>query len=764
MADDQGTKPQTRRGNAAGWGFLVVRLLARAYLVFLLALAACAVAPMVFGLTGSIVQSGSMMPHIAVGDVVLSHPLAGDANTPMGHVVTFPAPPGSEVSGIRLHRIVGTNSDGTLITAGDANHDADSAPLARVDIIAIACLLIPWIGLPAFWLQHGQLLPFVGWFAVTLLALLVEFLASQGETRQRRSEGHRAAGPRRRGIPALVHGIGPESALPIVALLICAAMLAVAPFTPGTNAAFTASITNAGNMWTAAVGPNKLTFLVSPSNSTGGAAFGAQPAVAIRGSQGQSTTSTAPVTLAITTPNGATLSCTANPVAATSGLAIFAGCLIKQAGSYTLTATSPGLTSAVSASFTVSVGAANKLVFTTMPGNTARNTVFATQPVVVVQDAGGNTVTSSTIPITLSIASGALVCTSNPKTAVAGVAAFSGCKINQNGNVTFTATSGALSRVSPSFFIFSVASTLTFVTSPSSSTSGAAFASQPVVAVQDGTGDTTNGTNSITLTITTPNGAILTCGANPVAAINGTATFAGCAIGKAGIYTLTATTSGLTSAASSSFTISAGAAARLAFTTSPSNTVSSTAFFSQPVVAVLDTFGNAVTSSAPAVTLAITSPAGAALTCTANPKAAVSGVATFAGCRIDKAGSDTLTASATGLTSGVSSSFTISAGAAAKVVFTTSPGTSVHNVAFPTQPVVQIQDAAGNLVSTSAIVQIAITAPTGGAILSCSFNPVFTSGGVGTYSGCRIDRAGTYTLTASVTSLTSGVSTAFVVS
>jgi hypothetical protein len=757
-------EPLTRRAAVAGWGLLVVRLLARGYLVFLVALVACATLPMAFGLTGTVVQSGSMMPHIRVGDVVLSRPLPANASTPLGRVVTFPAPTGSAEPGIRLHRIVGTNPDGSLITAGDANRDADSASLARANIIAVGCLLIPWIGLPAFWLQHGLALPFAGWLAVTLLALVIEFLASREETKERRDRRSRHARPPRRGIPALVGSIGAESALSVLALVLCAGMVAVAPITPSASAAFTAKTINAANNWVAAVvqSPAKLGFTTGPSNSTGGGVFGIQPAVAIQTSSGSSTTSTAPVTLSITTPAGATLSCSANPVAAVAGTAQFSGCKIDKAGTYTLTATSPGLSGAISANFTISVGAANKLVFTTTPGNTARNTVFTNQPVVAVQDAGGNTVTSSTIPITLSIVSGTLVCTSNPKNAVAGTATFAGCRINQTGNYVFTATSGSLNGVSPSFFIFSIASKLTFLTAPSSTISGATFATQPVVAIQDGTGDTTSGTNPITLTITTPAGATLACASNPTAAVNGTATFSGCAIGKAGTYTLTASTSGLSSATSTSFTISAGPATRLSFTSSPSNSVSSTTFATQPVVAVLDSFGNTVTSTA-AVTLAITTPAGASLTCTSNPKAAVSGVATFSGCRIDRAGSYTLTATASGVTSAASTSFTISPGPATKVVFTTSPGTSVHGVAFPTQPIVAIQDAAGNLVSTAVLVTLTITAPTGGASLSCFSNPIMTSGGIGTFGGCRIDRAATYTLTAGSSTLTSGVSASFAV-
>ncbi len=764
MIGQPATVPQTRRAVVVGWSLLVVRLLAHGYLIFVVALVGCATLPLAFDLTGTVVQSGSMLPRIGVGDVVLSRPLSAHAPTPLGRVVTFPAPVGSTAPGIRLHRIVGTNPDGSLITAGDANRDVDSASLARANIIAVACLLIPWVGLPAFWLQHGLLLPLAGWLALTLLALLIEFLAARDETKERR-EHHSGPTPPRRGARALVGSIGTENTLWVVALVLCAALVAIAPMTPTASSAFTGMTTNVGNNWTSAVvqTPAKLSFTTNPSNSTGGIAFGVQPAVAIQTVGGGATKSTALVTLSITTPAGATLSCTANPVAAVSGTAQFAGCRIDKAGTYTLTATSPSLSSAVSANVTVSVGAATKLVFTTTPLNTARNTVFTNQPVVAVQDSGGNILTGSTIPVTLSITGGTLSCTTNPKNAVAGVASFAGCRIQQAGAYVLTATSGSLSAASPSFYIFSSASRLTFITAPSSSTSGTALANQPVVAIQDDTGDTTNGTNVITLTITTPSGATLTCASNPVTAVNGTATFTQCAIGKAGTYTLRASTNGLNSATSGSFTISAGPATRLGFTTSPSNTVSGTAFTTQPVVTVLDSFGNTTTTSTAPVTLAITTPAGANLSCTSNPKPAVAGVDAFSGCSIDRAGIYTLTATAAGLTQAASGSFTISSGAAAKVVFTTSPGVSNHGVTFPIQPSVAIQDAAGNLVSTAVLVTLTITAPTGGGILSCFSNPILTSSGTGTFSGCRIDRAGTYTLTAAATGLTSGVSTSFII-
>jgi hypothetical protein len=116
-----------------------------------------------------------------------------------------------------------------------------------------------------------------------------------------------------------------------------------------------------------------------------------------------------------------------------------------------------------------------------------------------------------------------------------------------------------------------------------------------------------------------------------------------------------------TSSPTTQVTISAGAAAKLAFTQSPGNTVAGVVFASQPRVTVQDQYGNTVTTDTSNVTITVTGGT-ATMTCTANPKAAVSGVATFGGCAIAKAGTYTLTATDGTLTSAVSSSFTISAG------------------------------------------------------------------------------------------------------
>jgi hypothetical protein len=119
------------------------------------------------------------------------------------------------------------------------------------------------------------------------------------------------------------------------------------------------------------------------------------------------------------------------------------------------------------------------------------------------------------------------------------------------GNQSAPATSASIAKVSGS------AAKLAFTTNPSSSTSGTAFATQPVVAVQDAAGNTTAATNPVTLTITTPAGAVLTCTSNPTNAVLGVATFAGCKIDNAGTYTLTAASGVLSGATSSTFNVTA---------------------------------------------------------------------------------------------------------------------------------------------------------------------------------------------------------------
>ena len=192
-----------------------------------------------------------------------------------------------------------------------------------------------------------------------------------------------------------------------------------------------------------------------------------------------------------------------------------------------------------------------------------------------------------------------------------------------------------------------------------------AFTTQPVVTVQDASGNTvTNSNASITLAASA---GTLACTANPVAAISGVATFAGCSLtGVIGLYTLTASSGSLTSATTNSLTLTFGAAAKLGVTTQPSGAINGVAFTTQPVVTVLDSGSNTVTNSNAPVTLAVASGT-ATLSCTNTgglTATASNGIATFSGCSLSgTVGNFTLGASSGSLTGATTSSFSLTAAA-----------------------------------------------------------------------------------------------------
>jgi hypothetical protein len=236
---------------------------------------------------------------------------------------------------------------------------------------------------------------------------------------------------------------------------------------------------------------------------------------------------------------------------------------LKTATAQTITVSSSGLTSATSGSITVSPGAASKLVFTTQPGGGSAGSALTPQPVVKVQDASGNTVTSSTASVSLSIGTnpggGTLFGTAS-MAAVSGVATFSGLYLDKPGTgYTLTATSGALTAATSSAFTIAVGAPyqLSFSSQPGGGTEGATWAAQPAVLVQDIMGNTvTTSSASITLAIAKNMGGGTLSGTSTLSATSGQASFKGLSIDKAGIgYTLAATSTGLASATSSAFTI-----------------------------------------------------------------------------------------------------------------------------------------------------------------------------------------------------------------
>jgi hypothetical protein len=253
------------------------------------------------------------------------------------------------------------------------------------------------------------------------------------------------------------------------------------------------------------------------------------------------TGNTSGVTLALSTPAGATLACTLNPKAAVAGIATFAGCNVALAGTYTLTATDGALASAVSSSLTITAGSATRLAFVTQPSDSIAGVAFGSQPAVAVLDAGGNTVTTDTTAITLTLTvpgSAVLVCTTDPVAAGAGVATFSGCSVALANTYTLDASRIGLTSATSNPFVISpgAAAGLEMVMAPTGGVTGADWSIQPVLRFVDSFGNTaTSSTDIATIEILFGPPAVtgVECSANPQAAVAGVVTFAHCTINTA---------------------------------------------------------------------------------------------------------------------------------------------------------------------------------------------------------------------------------------
>ncbi|HEY5385899.1 MAG TPA: hypothetical protein VIJ56_11760, partial [Acidimicrobiales bacterium] len=509
---------------------------------------------------------------------------------------------------------------------------------------------------------------------------------------------------------------------------------------------------------------SKLVFSTQPSGASGGTAFSTQPVVTVEDAAGDPVlTDHSTVTIGIaagtpTTGGPGTLS-TCTSTGESNGIFTFSGCATNTVGNgYKLSATDGQLTSATSAPFNVSAGLPTHITFTTQPSNANGGSRFVTQPVVTIQDAGNNTVTTDTNAIAFTIHSGPGALSGCSATTTAGTASFSGCSINTAGTYTLTATDAGdtLTATSASFDVGTgVPSQLAVTTSPAGATGGTAFTTQPVVTVEDAGGNTVTGdTSTVTLSITagtpTAGGPGALSGCAPTAAVNGVATFTGCSINTEGTgYQLHAVDGSLTTANSTPFDVTVGQASQLAFTVSPGGAAGGTAFTTQPVVTVEDAGGNTVTTDASTPTLSITagSPtgggSGALSGCTPSTSG---GVTTYTGCSINTASTGYKLHAVDGVFATADSTpFDVTVGQARQLVFTVQPGDAAAGSAFGTQPVVTIEDAGGNTVTTdNAAVNVIIGQGTG-TLSGCTET---ASGGVTTFNGCSIDTAGSFMLQA----------------
>jgi hypothetical protein len=229
------------------------------------------------------------------------------------------------------------------------------------------------------------------------------------------------------------------------------------------------------------------------------------------------------------------------------------------------------------------------------------------------------------------------------------------------------------------------ATNLAITAQPGNAAAGAAIPGPLTVAVQDSLGNVvTSSTASITVVVgNNPTGSTLS-GTLTRNAVSGVASFNDLSLDKVGNgYTLTVSSVGLTGTTSAPFNISPGAAAKLAFTTQPGNANAGSNIPGPPTVTVQDNFGNTVTSSTAAITMALgNNPGGGALSGTTT-KNAVGGVASFSDLTINQPGSGyTLAASSTSLTGATSTGFDITAPDLVVTSVSDPPATAVAGGSF----------------------------------------------------------------------------------
>src|SRR5205807_6113819 len=145
---------------------------------------------------------------------------------------------------------------------------------------------------------------------------------------------------------------------------------------------------------------------------------------------------------------------------------------------------------------------------------------------------------------------------------------------------------------------------------------------------------------------------------------------------------------------------------------------------------------------------------------TVTTAAFTNGVLSNQSVTITNTGNFTITATDNGggTATGTSNSFQVNAGAASKLTFIQQPTTTIAGQTITPAVTVQIQDANGNLTSSTASVSIAIgTNPSTGTLNGTT--SVAAVSGITTFSNLSIDKGGTgYTLQVSSTGLTSATS------
>jgi Bacterial Ig-like domain (group 1) len=501
------------------------------------------------------------------------------------------------------------------------------------------------------------------------------------------------------------------------------------------------------------------------STLTGGGVAGAAiglVATAEDASGNVATSFAGPVTLAFAAnPGSGTLTGTTT-VNAVAGVATFAGLsIVKAAAGYSLIASASGLSPATSNIF--DIDAAGVAAVAVTGGNNQSGAValaLLTPLAVTVVDAYANPVPNATVNWAVSTGGGVLA-TSTVQTNATGVATNTWTLGAMLGAQTVTATAAGLASSPVTFSatgLVGAATSLVISAIPSTTIAGAILGPSIAVTAKDALGNTaTTFTGAVSLAFgANPSGATLG-GTVSVNAVAGVATFTSLSVIKAAAgYSLVASASGLTSATSGTFGISAAAAAAVSVTSGNNQSGVVALLLGSPLtVTVLDMYANPV----PGVNVAWSIAAGGGSLGGATTQTSASGVATNTWILGALLGAQSVTASVSGVLSSATFTATGLVGAAASLVMSAIPASTLAGALLGPSIAVTAKDSQGNTVTSfTGAVSVAFGANPGGASLSGT-TTVNAVAGIATFSNLAVTTAASgYTIVASAAGLSPATS------
>jgi hypothetical protein len=505
---------------------------------------------------------------------------------------------------------------------------------------------------------------------------------------------------------------------------------------------------------------------------------------------------TLPGTLKVSTPNGASTTCTSGVVTATaasssislSGATIAAGatCTVTvnvtsaSTGTFTnvtgaVTATNSNAGGTASATLTVVV-TPTKLVYTTPPATPINVGGNAGTITIALEDANNNVAAAnSTSSVTVTVTGPASYSQTYTNTASSGIVTFvlGGVSLSTQGTYTYTATSTGLTPAAPTEAVVAPP-TISAVFSPSTIAPNATSTLTFTLGNPAGNPVTLSGvafTNALPsgLTIASPNGAGTTCTGGSLSAAAGSTsmslsgasitTGATCTVSvnvtgsamttyndTSSSVTATNSASGTTASASLTITVTP---TKLVFTQSPATPIAAGTNAGTIRIALEDGANNVATNNSSSnVTVTVTGPSGYSQPYSATPS---NGVVTFnlSSVALTAAGTYTYTATSSGLTQAAATEVVNAAAASSLQV--AGPASSAAPGQAGTYVVTAI-DSFGNI-ATGFTGTVTITSSDSAATLPSPYTFVSGDNGVHSFT-VTLNTSGTQTVTATAGALT----------